>query len=91
MWELWEGVERLWLLAGEEKGSGGGLKTEYISLLSKLVGVREKSHAIDMHSNRSEHILFAYVCLLRRRLWRGQCLPTAGRQRGKKKRGHRTL
>ena len=40
MWELWAGVERLWLLAGEEKGSGGGgLKTEYISLLSKLVGV----------------------------------------------------
>ena len=38
MWELWEGVERLWLLAGEEKGGGGGLKTEYISLLSKLVG-----------------------------------------------------
>ena len=39
VWELWEGVERLRLLAGEEKGSGGGLKTEYISLLSKLVGV----------------------------------------------------
>ena len=39
MWKLWECVERLWGLAEEEGGSGERLNTEYISLLSKQVGV----------------------------------------------------